>query len=113
MIFYFGRVVICVERLATNAFKRMPPNLAFHIKLYIYIIYIPVIAIKSFIVLFQRMFEIIEKSLVTDLKAMNCPPSWIIEDMDVTSQVGSRTVFILTAGDQHEPQLVFGCYHNF
>ncbi len=38
---------------------------------------------------------------------MNCPPSWIIEDMHVTSQVESRKVFILTASDQDEPKTRF------
>ena len=36
---------------------------------------------------------------------MSCPPSWIIEDMHVTSPVGSRQFFIATAsGDQYEPE---------
>jgi hypothetical protein len=35
---------------------------------------------------------------------MNCPPSWIIEDVHDTSQVGSRKFFILTASDQYEPE---------
>ena len=30
---------------------------------------------------------------IFSLKAMNCPPSWIIEDMHETSQVGSSKVF--------------------
>jgi hypothetical protein len=29
------------------------------------------------------------------MKAMSCPPSWIIEDMRITSQVGSRKFFYL------------------
>ena len=32
---------------------------------------------------------------------MNCPPSWIIEDMHVTLQVRSHKVFILTASNQY------------
>jgi hypothetical protein len=38
---------------------------------------------------------------------MSCPPSWIIEDMHITSQVGSRKFIILTARDQYEPETRF------
>jgi hypothetical protein len=38
---------------------------------------------------------------------MNCPPSWIIEDMHDTSQVDSRKFFNLTASDQYESETRF------
>ncbi len=44
---------------------------------------------------------------IFSLKAINCSPSWIIEDMHVTSQVESRNVFILTASDQYEREARF------
>ena len=34
---------------------------------------------------------------------MSCSP-WIIEDMHITSQVGSRYFFIVTASDQYESE---------
>ncbi len=43
---------------------------------------------------------------IFSLKAMNCPPSWIIAVMHVTSQVGSSKVF-LTASDQYDPKTCF------
>ena len=44
---------------------------------------------------------------IFSLKVMNCRPSWIIEGMHVTSQVGSRKVFILTASEQPEQKTRF------
>ena len=41
---------------------------------------------------------------IFSLKAMNCQASWIIEDMHVTSQVGSRKISFLTASHQYEPK---------
>ncbi len=38
---------------------------------------------------------------IFSLKELNCPPSWIIEVVHVTSQVGSRKVFILTGRTQN------------
>ncbi len=74
-------------------------------------------AANIFIVLLERTCKIISACYkffiscyvleIFSLKAMNCPPSWIIEDMHVTSQVGSRKVFILTVSDQYEPKTRF------
>ena len=76
-------------------------------------------ATKIIIVLYERTFKFFYKCLlqifhillqiveIFSLKAMNCPPSWIIEDMHETSQGESRKVFILTASDKDEPTTRF------
>ena len=42
------------------------------------------------------------ENIFTEIHSLNCPPYWIIEDMHVTSLVGSRKVFFLTDNDQYE-----------
>jgi hypothetical protein len=59
------------------------------------------------------MFHILLDSGNILTESMGCPPSWIIEDMHDTSQVGSRKFLSRQPVINMNPKLVFGCYFKF